>query len=89
MVKYSPKEKSYGEMYLVMKFEKDIMENSLQKLRNNKKDLTDKSVTTNDPSKSKNDPLLSPSSFQSALGTDKNPSKKIKKRSGSEKTKIP
>ena len=47
MVKYSPKENSYREMYLINKFEKDIMENSLQNLRNNKKDLIDKSVTTN------------------------------------------
>ena len=48
MVKYSPKENSYREMYLINKFEKDIMENSLQKLRNNKQDLIDKSVMTND-----------------------------------------
>ena len=47
MVKYSPKENSYKEMYLINKFEKNIMENSLQNLRNNKKDLIDKSVTTN------------------------------------------
>ena len=47
MVKYSPKENSYREMYLINKFEKDIMENSLQNLRNNKKDLIDKSVATN------------------------------------------
>ena len=152
MVKYSPKENSYREMYLINKFEKDIMENSLQNLRNNKKDLIDKSVATNnvnpegrketleshgkkilqslpssttqehnesnpvnnpevsnlstdnempqnstqinddsnlekrvDPSKSKNGPSLSPSSFQSALGTNKKPSKKIKKPSRDEK----
>ena len=48
MVKYSPKENSYREMYLINKFEKDIMENTLQNLRNNKKDLIDKSVTKND-----------------------------------------
>ena len=47
MVKYSPKENSYREMYLINKFEKNIMENSLQNLKNNKKDLIDKSVTTN------------------------------------------
>ena len=47
MVKYSPKENSYKEMYLINKFEKNIMENSLQNLKNNKKDLIDKSVTTN------------------------------------------
>ena len=145
MVKYSPKENSYREMYLINKFEKNIMENSLQNLRNNKKDFIDKSVTTNnvypegrketmenhsekilqslpsgttqehneinfvnnpevsnlsienemplnstkinddsnlakkvDPSKSKNDPSISSSSFQSALGTDKTPNKKQK-----------
>ena len=152
MVKYSPKENSYKEMYLINKFEKNIMENSLQNLKNNKKDLIDKSVTTNnmypegrketienhgekilqslpsdttqehneinfvnnpevsnlstenemlqnstqinddstlekrvDPSKSKNGPSLSPSSFQSALGTNRKPSKKIKKPSRDEK----
>ena len=152
MVKYSPKENSYREMYLINKFEKDIMENSLQNLRNNEKDFIDKSVATNnvnpegrkeplenhgkkilqslpssttqehnesnpvnnpevsnlstenemlqnstqinddstlekrvDPSKSKNGPSLSPSSFQSALGTNKKPSKKIKKPSRDEK----
>ena len=152
MVKYSPKENLYREMYLINKFEKDIMENSLQNLRNNKKDLIDKSVATNnvnpegrketlenhgkkilqslpssttqehnesnpvnnpevsnlstdnempqnstqinddsnlekrvDPSKSKNGPSLSPSSFQSALGTNRKPSKKIKKPSRDEK----
>ena len=145
MVKYSPKENSYREMYLINKFEKDVMENSLKNLRNNKKDLIDKSVTTNnenpegrreaiennddkilqsfpsntthegneinpannpevsnlsienemplnstkinddsnlakkvDPSKSKNDPSISSSSFQSALGADKTPNKKQK-----------
>ena len=152
MVKYSPKENSYREMYLINKFEKDVMENSLKNLRNNKKDLIDKSVTTNnenpegrkeaiennddkilqlfpsntthegneinpannpevsnlsienemplnstkinddsnlakkvDPSKSKNDPSISSSSFQSALGTDKTPNKKTKKPSRNEK----
>ena len=34
-----------------------------------------------DPSKSKNDPSISTSSFQSALGTDKTPNKKIRKTS--------
>ena len=38
-----------------------------------------------DPSKSKNGPSLSPSSFQSALGTNKKPSKKIKKPSRDKK----
>ena len=47
MVKYSPKESGYRETYLINKFEKNIMKNSLQNLKNNKKDLIDKSVTTN------------------------------------------
>jgi len=47
MVKYSPKENSYKEMYLINKFKKNIIENSLQNLKNNKKKLIDKSVTTN------------------------------------------
>ena len=38
-----------------------------------------------DPSKSKNGTSLSPSSFQSALGTNRKPSKKIKKPSRDEK----
>ena len=42
MVKYSPKDNTYKEMYLINKFEKDIMENSLQNLSNSKKDMTDK-----------------------------------------------
>ena len=33
-------------MYLINKFEKDIMENSLQNLQNNKKDVTQKVVPT-------------------------------------------
>ena len=36
MVKYSPKYNRYKEMYLINKFENDIMENSLQNLRNDK-----------------------------------------------------
>ena len=36
MVKYSPKDNTYKEMYLINKFEKDIMENGLQNLRNDK-----------------------------------------------------
>ena len=42
MVKYSPKDNTYKEMYLINKFEKDIMESSLQNLSNSKKDMTDK-----------------------------------------------
>ena len=38
-----------------------------------------------DHSKSKNDPSISTSSFQSALGTDKTPNKKIRKPSRNEK----
>ena len=36
MVKYSPKDNTYKEMYLINKFEKDIIENSLRNLRNDK-----------------------------------------------------
>ena len=36
MVRYSPKDNTYKEMYLINKFEKDIMESSLQNLSNNK-----------------------------------------------------
>ena len=46
MVKYSPKENTYKEMYLINKFEKDIMENSLQNLQSNKKDITQKVAPT-------------------------------------------
>ena len=42
MVKYSPKDNTYKEMYLINKFEKDIMESSLQNLSSSKKDMTDK-----------------------------------------------
>ena len=47
MVKYSPKENTYKEMYLINKFEKDIMENSLQNMRNDKTKTTQKVTTTN------------------------------------------
>ena len=50
MVKYSPKENTYKEMYLINKFEKDIMENSLQNMRNDKSKTTEKSTTTNNMS---------------------------------------
>ena len=43
MVRYSPKDNTYKEMYLINKFEKDIMESSLQNLSNNKnKNQTEK-----------------------------------------------
>ena len=45
MVKYSPKENTYKEMYLINKFEKDIMENSLQNMRNDKT-KTSQNITT-------------------------------------------
>ena len=45
MVKYSPKENTYKEMYLIKKFEKDIMENSLQNMRNDKT-KTSQNITT-------------------------------------------
>ena len=47
MVKYSPKENTYKEMYLINKFEKDIMENSLQNMRNDKRKTTEKSTMPN------------------------------------------
>ena len=47
MVKYSPKENTYKEMYLINKFEKDIMENSLQNMRNDKRKTTEKSTMVN------------------------------------------
>ena len=40
MVKYSQKENNYKEMYLINKFEKDVMENSLQNMRNDKTKTT-------------------------------------------------
>ena len=39
MVKYALQENTYKEMYLINKFEKDIMENSMQNLGNKKKIL--------------------------------------------------
>ena len=47
MVKYSPKENSYKEMYLINKFEKDVMENSLQNMRIDKTKTTQKIPTSN------------------------------------------
>ena len=47
MAKYSPKENSYKEMYLINKFQKDIMETSLQKLKNNKKETIESLVSSN------------------------------------------
>ena len=47
MVKYSPKENSYQEMYLINKFEKDVMENSLQNMGNDKTKTSQSSTTTN------------------------------------------
>merc|ERR1712074_379803 len=48
MVNYSPKENTYKEMYLINKFEKDIMENSLQNMRKDETKTTQKIITTND-----------------------------------------
>lgn len=50
MVKYSPKENTYKEMYLINKFEKDIMENSLQNMRNDKRKTAEKSTMVNNMS---------------------------------------
>lgn len=47
MVKYSPKENTYKEMYLINKFEKDIMENSLQNMKNDKRKTAEKSTMVN------------------------------------------
>ena len=47
MVKYSPKENSYKEMYLINKFEKDVMENSLQNMRIDKTKTTQKIPASN------------------------------------------
>ena len=47
MAKYSPKENTYKEMYLINKFEKDIMENSLQNMRNEKRKTAEKSTMVN------------------------------------------
>ena len=50
MVKYSPKENTYKEMYLINKFEKDIMETSLQTMRNDKRKTAEKSTMVNNMS---------------------------------------
>ena len=47
MVKYSPNENTYKEMYLINKFEKDVMESSLQNMRNDKTKSTQKIPTSN------------------------------------------
>ena len=47
MAKYSRKENSYKEMNVINKFQKDIMETSLQKLKNNKKDTIESLVSSN------------------------------------------
>ena len=47
MFKYSPNETTYKEMYLINKFEKDIMESSLQNMRDDKTKTTQKIPTSN------------------------------------------
>ena len=47
MVKYSPNENTYKEMYLINKFEKDVMESSLQNRRQDKTKTTQKIPTSN------------------------------------------
>ena len=47
MVKYSPNENTYKEMYQINKFEKDVMENSLQNMRNDKTKTTQKIPASN------------------------------------------
>jgi len=46
-VKYSPNENTYKEMYLINKFEKDVMESSLQNMRHDKTKTTQKIPTSN------------------------------------------
>ena len=58
MVKYSPKENTYKEMYLINKFEKDIMENSLQNLQNSKKDFAQKITPENNDTQQKQKEVL-------------------------------
>ena len=47
MLKYSPNENTYKEMYLINKFEKDVMESSLQNMRHDKTKSTQKIPTSN------------------------------------------
>ena len=47
MVKYSPKENTYKEMYLINKFEMDTIENSLQNLRDDKRKTAEKGTMVN------------------------------------------
>ena len=54
MVKYSPKKNSYKEMQLRNKFEKDVMENSLQNMRHDKNKNTQK-IPTSDSTSSENE----------------------------------
>ena len=58
MAKYSPKENSYKEMYLINKFQKDIMETSLQKLKNNKKDTIESLVSSNNSNSDEHKAIL-------------------------------
>ena len=46
MVKYSPIENTYKEMYLINKFQKDTMESSLQNMRHDKTKTTQKIPTS-------------------------------------------
>ncbi len=47
MVKYLPKENTYKEMYLINQFDKNIMENSLHNLRDDKRKTTSKGTMVN------------------------------------------
>ena len=47
MVKYLPNENTYKEMYLINKFDKDVMESSLQNMRHDKTKSTQKIPTSN------------------------------------------
>ena len=72
MVKYSPKENTYKEMYLINKFEKDVMENSLQNMRNDKTKTNQKvpvSITTS--SENDKDAIEPPIKKENAIRTRK------------------
>ena len=50
MAKYSAKENTYKEMYLMSKFEKSMLENSLQNMRNDQTSTTQKITTRSEMS---------------------------------------
>ena len=58
MAKYPPKENSYKEMYLINKYQECIMETSLQILKNNKKDIIESLVSSNNSSSDEHKGIL-------------------------------